>query len=83
MSARVANLDVRVRLLADPCLWCWEIIDRDRHGVVVESSWACDWTADESPGDALAVGRVRLAELGLADGESAGRGPHRKRASAA
>lgn len=32
------RLTVEARLLADPCLWCWEI--RDAQHRLVESSWA-------------------------------------------
>ena len=60
-------LDLRVRLLGDPCLWCWEIVDRNR-GVVVQSSWDGEWTAYGAPEAALAAAHERLAELrGSAD----------------
>ena len=74
MSARAAGLDVRVRLLTEPCLWCWEIVDRRHRGALVESSWAREWTAYESQDEALALGRARLAELGVAGGERGRRG---------
>lgn len=49
---------VRVRLLPDPPLWCWEIVDPN--GVVVESSWSRDWSAYRSAGEALREGAGRL-----------------------
>ena len=63
MRTRAAALDLRVRLLGDPCLWCWEIVDRNRSGAVVQSSWASEWTAYETREEALGAGRGRLAEL--------------------
>ena len=53
------RLTVEVRLLPDPCLWCWEIRDSDRDEVL-ESSWANEWTAYSSPEEALRAGRRRL-----------------------
>jgi len=44
---------VEARLLADPCLWYWEI--RDARGRLVESSWASHWTAYPSREEALAA----------------------------
>lgn len=61
MSAR-PTLAVRVRLLPDPCCWCWEIID-ERNDALVESSWATDWVAYETREEALSAGSTRLAEL--------------------
>jgi hypothetical protein len=63
MSARAAALDLRVRLLGDPCLWCWEIVDRYRGGVLMQSSWASEWTGYETREEALSAGCGRLAEL--------------------
>lgn len=56
-------------LLCDPCLWCWEIRDA-KNGRLVESSWANEWVAFESPDAAHAAGTRRLAEL-----EAAGSAP--------
>lgn len=64
MSAR-AVLDVRARLLPEPCLWCWEIVDRG--GTLIHSSWTAEWTAYVSREEALAAGRARLAELRSAE----------------
>ena len=47
------RVTVEVRLLPDPCLWCWEI--RDAQGGLVESSWANHWTAYPSREEALAA----------------------------
>jgi hypothetical protein len=56
------RLVLQVRLLAQPCLWCWEIhaTAADR---LVESSWASEWVAFASRQDAAAAGARRLAEL--------------------
>lgn len=55
------GLVLQVRLLADPCLWYWEISDGD--GRLVESSWANEWVAFASGTEAAAAGGRRLAEL--------------------
>src|SRR2546427_5279599 len=55
------RLRVEVRLLPDPCLWCWEIRDADRNEVL-ESSWAGEWTAYRSSEEALRAGRRRLTD---------------------
>lgn len=54
-------LSVRVRLMADPCLWNWEIVDGA--GAVVESGWEKEWTAYEAAQEAVTMGLARLAEL--------------------
>ncbi len=59
MLDRNERLTVEVRLLPDPCLWCWEIRDAQRNEVL-ESSWAGEWTAYSSPEEALRAGRRRL-----------------------
>lgn len=56
------RLMVKVNLLGEPCLWCWEIVDTE-DGALVESSWASQWTAYASSQDALWAGLLRLAEL--------------------
>lgn len=66
MRSRAAALDLQVRRLADPCLWCWEIVAPGRGGAVVQSSWASEWAAYETREEALGAGRGRLAELGRA-----------------
>jgi len=59
MLDRNPRLTVEVRLLPDPCLWCWEIRDAQCNEVL-ESSWAGEWTAYSSPEEALRAGRRRL-----------------------
>jgi hypothetical protein len=56
-------MDLTVRLLAEPRLWCWEIVDRRLGDTLVQSSWATEWMAYESREEALTAGRRRLAEL--------------------
>jgi len=56
------GLVLRVRLLAQPCFWYWEICD-GVDGRLVESSWASDWVAFASRQEAAAAGARRLAEL--------------------
>jgi len=56
------SLVVEVRLLSDPCLWCWEICDEDS-GRVVASSWADAWLGFASRAEARAAGARQLAEL--------------------
>jgi hypothetical protein len=53
---------VHVRLLAEPCLWLWEIRD-GVDGRLVESSWANEWVGFASRMDAAAAGARRLGEL--------------------
>lgn len=53
------RVTVEARLLADPCLWCWEI--RGAGGALMESSWAHHWTAYASRREALTAGYLRLA----------------------
>ena len=55
-------LTVAVRLMSEPCLWQWEIRDPTRNEIV-ETSWAHEWMAYESPDAALAAGQVRLTTL--------------------
>ena len=56
------RLTVEVRLLPDPCLWAWEILDGHRGGVV-DSSWDSEWTAYDSAEEAYTAGRHRLTRL--------------------
>jgi hypothetical protein len=53
------RLVVKVQLIPDSSLWCWEIWDSGR-GEVVESCWARDWAAYDSRGAALSAGEVWL-----------------------
>jgi len=61
-SNRGQHLSVEVQLMNEPCLWRWEIRDRERDEVV-DSSWARDWMAYESPEEALQAGRRHLTSL--------------------
>ena len=54
------RLTVEARLLADPCLWCWEVRDAAR-GDLLESSWANHWAAYASREEARTAGYLRLA----------------------
>ena len=65
MRMRHTPMDLRVRLLTEPCLWCWDIVDARRGDALVHSSWAMEWMAYESREEALTAGRRRLSELGL------------------
>jgi len=56
------RLTVNVRLLGEPCLWCWEIVDAE-HDALVESSWATEWTGYASAREALQAGVIRLTNL--------------------
>ena len=82
MSARRQPVGLRVRLLADPCLWCWEIVARRREHLVLHSSWASDWAAYETVAEALAAGRARLAEFSAHDPRVGRVADRRKGASA-
>jgi hypothetical protein len=61
-SNRAARLSVEVSLMDEPCLWRWQIRDRDRDEVV-ESSWTREWMAYESPEEAYRAGRQHLILL--------------------
>lgn len=52
MRQDVAKLTAQTRLLPDPPLWCWEIVDADS-GAVVASSWQSEWSAYPSSDEAL------------------------------
>jgi hypothetical protein len=56
------GLVVEVTLLAEPCVWCWQIRD-GRDGWLVESSGANEWVAFASRAEAAAAGASRLAAL--------------------
>jgi hypothetical protein len=59
---RLERLTVKVHLLGEPCLWCWEIVDVE-DDAVVESSWATDWSGYASSPEALQAGAIRLSDL--------------------
>lgn len=70
------RLHVKVRLLAEPALWCWEICDRTSRRVV-ESSWAASWTAYTSREEAGAAGERRLRQLAAGGAPMTPREGHR------
>jgi hypothetical protein len=55
------GLCARARLLPDPPLWCWEIVDHA--GGLVASSWQSASEAFDSPGEALRRAAPILHEL--------------------
>jgi hypothetical protein len=59
---RKQELSVEVQLMNEPCLWRWEIRDRER-GEIIDNSWTREWMAYESPEEALRAGRQRLTSL--------------------
>jgi len=61
-SDRRGRFAVEVRLLPEPCLWCWEIRDVER-GEVVDSSWSAEWAAFRSADEAWAAGHRHLERL--------------------
>jgi hypothetical protein len=61
-STHGQHLSVEVQLMDEPCLWRWDIRDRERDEVV-DSSWTREWMAYESPEEALRAGRRRLTSL--------------------
>jgi len=50
------GLQAHARLLPDPPLWCWELVE-PATGAIVASSWTGAWTAYESPEEALRAAR--------------------------
>lgn len=61
MSRSSSHLVVDVKLLPQPCLWCWEI--RDTRSGSIENSWEREWTAYESRQQAFTAGLERAALL--------------------
>ena len=53
------ELKVRVRLLDEPALWCWELVD-PVSGTTRENSWTSEWEAYASPEEALRAATARL-----------------------
>ena len=60
--ARSNELTVEVRLMSEPCLWRWEIKDRQRDEIV-DNSWTREWMAYDSREEAYRAGRQRLSRL--------------------
>jgi hypothetical protein len=61
-AAAKPRLNVRVRLLGEPCLWCWEIVD-EVSGDEIESSWDTEWCGYPTREEAETAGRARLAAI--------------------
>ena len=51
-----------MRLLNEPCLWCWEIVD-EISGVEIESSWDTEWVGYPTREEAETAGRGRLSAI--------------------
>ena len=60
------ELNVRVRLLDEPALWCWELVDPVT-GAVRDNSWTSDWEAYASPEEARRAALARLPHARRAD----------------
>lgn len=69
-----SRFTARARLLTDPPLWCWEIVDASS-GDVVASSWQNEWQAYTSSGEALRHAGPALSELGGHRPGASARGP--------
>lgn len=65
-----SQFTVRARLLTDPPLWCWEIVEVGS-GAVVASSWQNEWQAYTSPREALRQALPALTRLGVRPGRLA------------
>jgi len=63
---RAERFRLEVRLMTEPCLWCWEIHDT-RNGQVVGSSWNGDWMAYDSSREAVLAATRRLNAMKRAD----------------
>jgi poly-gamma-glutamate synthesis protein (capsule biosynthesis protein) len=61
-AAAKRRLNVRVRLLGEPCLWCWEIVD-EVSGDEIESSWDTEWCGYPTREEAETAGRGRLGAI--------------------
>lgn len=59
---RAARFRVRARLLPEPCLWCWEIVDHVS-GDEIEDSWSSEWCGYRTQQEALVAGRRRLRAI--------------------
>lgn len=56
------HLVIEVRLIGEPCLWGWELVD-EKGRKVVESSWETEWTGYASSGEAWIGGLARLQRV--------------------
>ncbi len=61
-TTMLPRLALQVQLMSEPCLWRWEIHDRER-GEVLETSWTREWMAYASPEAAERAGRQPLIAL--------------------
>jgi hypothetical protein len=61
-QVRGSALTIAVHLMAEPCLWQWEIRDPSRDEVVA-NSWSSEWMAYESPDEAYRAGQLRLSSI--------------------
>jgi hypothetical protein len=61
-QVRDARLTVAVHLMAEPCLWRWEIHDPSQ-GQIIANSWSNEWMAYDSPDEAYHAGHVQLTTL--------------------
>jgi hypothetical protein len=57
-----ARFTVAVQLMAEPCLWRWEIHDPSQ-GQIVANSWSNEWMAYDSPDEAYRAGHEQLRAL--------------------
>ena len=62
MQCHPSDLQIKVELMDDPCLWRWAILDPSCNEVVADS-WSRDWTAYASRDEAFREGRARLSLL--------------------
>ena len=62
------DLVLQARLLPEPSLWVWEVVDRT--GRLVESGWNRDWSAYDDPDAALQAGRAFLAARPVSAGSA-------------
>jgi hypothetical protein len=53
---------VEVQLMAEPCLWQWQIRDPGRDEVVADS-WSSEWMAYDSADEAYRAAQARLAAI--------------------
>jgi hypothetical protein len=59
---RKGRFKVSVELMAEPCLWRWEIRD-PRTNKVVANSWTNDWMAYQTSDDALRAVAAQLSSM--------------------
>jgi hypothetical protein len=62
LGERAQRFCLEIRLVTEPCLWCWEIRDAV-NGHSLGSSWNDDWMAYDSSREALLAAMHRLTEM--------------------